>query len=159
MDTVRSSRDRDLRDHDLEAAISDKTLARRLVEAFGDPEAMRTLYANDVTWVMSKSLGAIAGPYNGHEAVEAFNERVWGSLYFPEVEVEILDELGNDELGAVRFIYRAKLRRTGEPYELEYVIFARGRDGLLTEVFESMDTLGSANLFAGQALDVNPYRA
>lgn len=134
------------------------TLTGRLVEAFGDPETMRTLYSDDITWTMTKSLGSIAGPYVGREAVGAFNERVWGSLYLPEVEVEILDEVGDDELGAVRFIYRATLRRSGEPYELEYVVFARGRDGLLTEVFESLDTLGSTNLFAGKAVDVNPYR-
>ena len=54
----------------------------------------------------------------------------------------MLDELGDDDLGAVRFIYRATLRRAEAPRGLEYVIFARGRDGLLTEVFESLDTLG-----------------
>ena len=43
-------------------------------------------------------------------------------------------------------------------YELEYIVFAHGKDGLLTEVFESLDSLGSANLFAGQAVDKNPYR-
>ena len=70
---------------------------------------------------------------------------------------EILDELGNDELSAVRFQYTTKLRRTDEPYSLEYVIFARGKDGKIHEIAESMDTLGSANLFAGKPKDLNPY--
>ncbi len=87
-----------------------------------------------------------------------FNERL-GSLYPPELEIEVLDELGDDDLGAVRFIYRATLRRAEAPRGLEYVIFARGRDGLLTEVFESLDTLGPANLFAGQPVDKNPDRS
>ena len=138
--------------------MASKTLARQLVEAFGDPEAMRKLYSDDITWSMSKSLGPIAGPYLGRDAVIAFNERVWGSFYLPEVEVEILDEVGDAELGAVRFMYRATMKRSGKPYELEYIVFARGRDGLLSEVFESLDTLGSANLFADQAVDRNPYR-
>jgi ketosteroid isomerase-like protein len=54
--------------------------------------------------------------------------------------------------------YRTRLKRTGEPYELEYIVFAHGKDGLLTEVFESLDSLGSANLFAGMPVDKNPYR-
>ena len=92
-----------------------------------------------------------------------FNERL-GSLYPPpppppELEIEVLDELGDDDLGAARFIYRATLRRAEAPRGLEYVIFARGRDGLLTEVFESLDTLGPANLFAGQPVDKNPDRS
>jgi len=137
--------------------MANKILARQLVEAFGDPATMRKLYADDICWYMSKSLGPIAGPYIGRDAVIAFNERVWGSFYLPEVEVEILDELGNDEAGAVRFIYRATMKRSGKPYELDYAVFAHGRDGLLTEVYESMDTLGSANLFADKPVDLNPY--
>jgi len=138
--------------------MRDKTLTRQLVEAFGYPEKMRPLYADDIVWSMSQSLGPIAGPYVGRDAVIAFNERVWTSFYVPECEIEILDDLGDNESGAVRFNYRTKLKRTGEPYELEYIVFAHGRDGLLTEVFESLDSLGSANLFAGMPVDKNPYR-
>lgn len=138
--------------------MANKTLARQLVEAFGYPETMRKLYADNITWSMSKSLGRMAGPYVGRDAVIAFNERVWSSFYLPEGEIEILDDLGNDEVGAVRFNYRTTLRSNGKPYELEYIVFAHGRDGLLTEVFESLDSLGSVNLFADQPVDRNPYR-
>ena len=138
--------------------MATKTLARQLVEAFGDVATMQKLYADDIVWSLAKSLGPIAGPYIGRDAVIGFNERVWGSFYLPEVEVEILDDLGNDEVGSVRFIYKATMKRSGKPYELEYGVFAHGRNGLLTEVFESMDTLGSANLFADMPVDKNPYR-
>ncbi len=137
----------------------EKTPARRLAEAFGDVTELQKLYADDVVWSLSESLGRIAGPYVGKEEVIAFNERVWGSFYHPDVTVEILDELGDDTLSAVRFIYNARMRNSGGDYSLEYVLFAHGEDGLVTKVFESMDTLGSANLFAGKAVDLNPHRA
>ena len=39
-----------------------KTLAAQLVERFGDPDAMKELYADDIRWSLSVSLGKIAGP-------------------------------------------------------------------------------------------------
>ena len=133
------------------------TLAGSLARAFGDIDTMKKLYHPDIVWKLSESLGPIKGPYDGIDAVLQFNERVWGRFYYPECTIDILDELGNDELSAVRFLYTTKLRRTDEPYSLEYVIFARGKDGKIHEIAESMDTLGSANLFAGKPKDLNPY--
>ena len=132
-------------------------MARTLVEAFGDVETMQKLYDDDIVWYMSKSLGPIAGPYEGRDAVIAFNNRVWGKFYLPDVQVEILDDVGNEETSAVRFIYSATMARSEKVYKLEYTLFARAKNGKLTEVFEGMDTLGSANLFADKPLDLNPY--
>lgn len=137
--------------------MASKTPAGRLVEAFGDIDTMKQMYADDIVWTLSKSLGPIAGPYNGRDKVIAFNERVWGRFYYPEVKVTIIDEVGDDSVSAVRFIYSATMRRNDKPYELEYQLFAYSKEGKLTHVFESMDTLGSANLFADKAVDLNPY--
>ncbi|MBS02064.1 MAG: ketosteroid isomerase [Gammaproteobacteria bacterium] len=135
-----------------------KTLARQLAEAFGDVEAMRALYADNIIWSLQASLGRIAGPYEGKEAVMAFNERVWGSFYYPECTVDILNELGDDAHSAVRFIYNAKLRSSEGPYSLEYILFVRAEGGQITRVDESMDTMGSVNLFAGEEIAKTPYR-
>ena len=135
-----------------------KTLAGKLVERFGRPDAMKALYAGDISWSLSTSLGKIAGPHRGLEAVVAFNQRIWDAVYFPEVEVEILDEVGDDATSAVRFIYRATYRNNGAPYENHYTLFARARDGRIHEVFEALDTLASINAYAGHPADHNPYR-
>lgn len=135
-----------------------KTLARQLVEAFGDPMAMEKLYHPDVVWHMQKSLKTVFGPYIGKSSVVEFNHRVWGKFYYPEVDVEILDELGDESLSAVRFNYRAKLRNSGDPYDLEYAVFAKAKDGLITDVYELLDSMGSVNLFSGNPVDRNPYR-
>ncbi|WP_439815483.1 nuclear transport factor 2 family protein [Zavarzinia sp. CC-PAN008] len=118
------------------------TLAGKLVEAFGDPQAMNALYADDVRWTLSASTGALAGPHVGRAAVVAFNTTIWTEFYFADgVTVEILDEVGNDRLSAVRFIYNARYKADNSPYSNEYTVFARHPDGRkITEVFEGLDT-------------------
>ena len=58
------------------------TPARRLVEAFGDCDAMAAMYTDDVTWRLNHSLAPnIAGPHVGKEAVSGFNRAVFGKFY------------------------------------------------------------------------------
>ena len=135
-----------------------KMLAPQLVERFGDPDTMKELYADDIRWSLSVSLGKIAGPYEGREAVEAFNRRIWDAVYHREVEVEILDDIGDERASAVRFIYRATYRNNGAPYENQYTLFVRSDQGRIQEVFEGLDTLASINAYAGLPPDHNPYR-
>src|SRR5690606_22689212 len=101
-----------------------KTPAGRLVSAFGDVEKMSALYAPEIEWNLSASL-PYPRPMKGRDAVLAFNRSVWEEAYFPDCTVEILDELGDDNLSAVRFVYRGKFRASGLPYENEYTLFAR----------------------------------
>ena len=144
------------------------TLAGRLVENFGRPAEMRKLYASDVRWELPPSLGNISGPHEGIDAVAAFNRRVWEAVYFDAESqagdactVQILDEVGGADSAssAVRFIYKATYRNGHTPYENEYTVFVRARDGLIQEVFEGLDTMRSVNAFARKPVDHNPYRA
>lgn len=116
------------------------TPAGRLVSAFGNVEKMSALYAADIEWSLSASL-PYPRPMKGREAVLAFNRSVWEEVYFPDCTVEILDELGNEKLSAVRFIYRATYRGSNLPYENEYTLFARGGPDGIAQVFEALDTL------------------
>ena len=135
-----------------------RTLAGKLVERFGQPDEMKKLYAEDIRWSLSRSLGKLAGPHEGFEVVLAFNRRIWQAVFFEEVEVEILDEMGDEDSSAVRFVYRATYRNNGVPYENYYSLFARTRQGRIYEVFEELDTLASINAYAGHPVDHNPYR-
>ena len=52
-----------------------RTPARRIVEAFGDCEALASMYTQDIIWRLNYSLPPnIAGPHVGIHAVTAFNE-------------------------------------------------------------------------------------
>ena len=120
-----------------------QTPARELVRRFGDPDSMAELYHPDIEWSLPASSGRFAGPHRGLEAVLAFNRAVWGKLYFPDVAVEILEVAGDGERSSVRFRYTARMRPGGEPYDVEYAVFARCADGKIVEVHEMLDTLSS----------------
>ena len=124
------------------------TPAGRLVTAFGDIDAMQRLYAEDIEWSLPASL-PWPRPIVGKAAVIAFNERTWTESYFPDCSVTIADEVGDERLSAVRFVYRARFRLTGKAYENEYTLFARSGPQGIREVFEAMDSLSILDQFDG----------
>lgn len=136
------------------------TPARRLVEAFGDCETMAAQYTDDVVWRLNHSLAPnIAGPHVGKAAVTAFNTAVFTKFYEPgSVTVDIADELGDEASSVVRFNFHARSRR-GHPYDVEYVLFAKTRDGLVCEVIELLDTHASNEQHAGRPVGVPPGAA
>jgi ketosteroid isomerase-like protein len=125
-----------------------RTPAGKLVSAFGNVDAMSVLYAPDVEWSLSASL-PFPRPMKGFDAVVAFNKSVWTDSYFPDCSVTILDEIGDERLSAVRFIYRARFRASGAMYENEYTLFARGSGGGIREVFEALDTAAVLDQLSG----------
>ena len=130
--------------------MSVRTPAGKLVTAFGNPAGMSRLYSPDVQWSLSASLTQFPRPIDGKKAVVAFNESIWRDVYRPDSATEILDEVGDDESSAVRFIYRATFVRSGTPYENEYSLFARsGSDGIFA-VFEGLDTAALLDAMTGQ---------
>ena len=133
------------------------TPARRLVEAFGDCSALEAMYTEDVSWRLNHSLAPnISGPHAGKTAVCAFNRAVFNKFYEPgSVVVEILDEIGNEASSVVRFVFRASSRR-GNPYAVEYVLFAKANDGMIHEVVELLDTHASNEQHQGKAVGVPP---
>ena len=133
------------------------TPARKVVEAFGDCEALTAMYTEDVTWRLNYSLPEnIAGPHIGKDAVSAFNDAVFNKIYDgSKMRVEIQDELGDEASSVVRFYIRAESRR-GNSYDVEYVLFVKTRDGKVCEVVELLDTLASTEQHQGNALGVPP---
>ena len=55
----------------------------------------------------------------------------------------------------VRFVFRATSRR-GNPYAVEYVLFAKATDGMIHEVVELLDTHASNEQHQGKAVGVPP---
>lgn len=137
--------------------MSTVTPARAVVEAFGDCDALAAMYTDDVTWRLNRSLAPnVAGPHVGKAAVSGFNQAVFTKFYEPgSVRVEILDELGDEASSVVRFNFRA-LSRRGHPYAVEYVLFAKTREGKVCEVIELLDTHASNEQHQGNAVGVPP---
>ena len=137
--------------------MTSPTPARRLVEAFGNCELMASMYADDVVWRLNHSLSPnVTGPHEGKAAVMAFNAAVFGKFYEPgSVEIDVLDEIGDDASSVVRFDFHAKSGR-GHAYDVEYVLFAKTREGLICEVVELLDSLASNEQHQGNRLGVPP---
>ncbi len=130
--------------------MSSATPARRVVEAFGDCDALAAMYTDDVTWRLNHSLPPnIAGPHLGKEAVTGFNNAVFNKIYQPgSVRVVVHEELGDEASSVVRFDFHATSRR-GHAYDVEYVLFVKTRDGLVSEVIELLDTQASTEQHQG----------
>jgi ketosteroid isomerase-like protein len=137
-----------------------RTPARRLVEAFGDVDAMAAMYAPNVQWRLNHSLAPnIAGPHVGSDAVVAFNTAVFTKFYEPgSVATVIHDELGDATSSVVRMDFHARSRR-GHDYDVEYVLFAKTENGLITEVVELLDTFASNEQHLGRRVGVPPVVA
>lgn len=134
---------------------STSTPARRLVEAFGDVRAMAEMYSDDVVWRLNHSLAAsIAGPHVGKEAVIGFNTAVFTKFYEPgSVRADIHDDIGDETSSVVRFDFHGMSRR-GHAYDVEYVLFAKTRDGKVCDVVELLDTHASNEQHAGRRTGV-----
>lgn len=115
------------------------------------------MYCEDIVWRMNYSLPhQISGPHLGKADVCAFNNAVFNKIYRPgEMQVDILDEIGDMEASAVRFIVHARTRR-GQKYDVEYILLAKTRGGLVSEIVEFTDTLASAEQHKGNRIGVPP---
>ncbi|MEM7100084.1 MAG: nuclear transport factor 2 family protein [Pseudomonadota bacterium] len=137
--------------------MGERTPARRIVEAFGDCEALAAMYSTEIVWRLNHSLPAnIAGPHIGKDAVCAFNDAVFNKIYdASSLRVHILDEIGNGTSSVVRFNLHATSRR-GHSYDVEYVLFAKSSKGLVYEVVELLDTHASTEQHQGNAVGIPP---
>ena len=133
------------------------TPARKIVEAFGDCQALAKMYSDDIVWRLNYSLPQnIAGPHRGIAAVCAFNDAVFNKIYHPaQIRVCIHDELGDEAASVVRFDLHAVSRR-GYSYDVEYVLFAKSRLGMVYEVIELLDTHASTEQHQGRRTGVPP---
>lgn len=123
-----------------------RTPAGRLAGLFGRVDAMRALYAPDVSWTISASLGIPT--LQGVDAVTAFNRQVWTEHHRPDCTVTVLDEAGNEQVSAVRFTYRAFSLFAGAWYENEYTLFVRADAQGIRQVVEAFDTAATIDFLA-----------
>lgn len=138
-------------------SVPTPTPARRIVEAFGDCDALAAMYTDDVTWRLNYSLPTnIAGPHVGKKAVTEFNDAVFHKIYdSASMHTVIHDEIGDESASVVRFYVHAMNRR-GRRYDVEYVLFAKARGGLVYQVIELLDSHASVEQHLGNAVGVPP---
>ncbi len=126
------------------------TPAGKLASSFGDVDAMCALYAPDISWKISTSIGI--PPMIGRNAVIAFNRQVWTEHHRTDCIIEILDEAGDEAISAVRFLYRAWSHFIGDWYENEYTLFVRARPEGIFSVAEAMDSSANLDFLSGKPI-------
>lgn len=113
-----------------------KELAVQLVEAFGDPDAIEALLAEDAEWWITPTVGILGSPSVGRDQIVAAMRVIFGEIY-TGAKAEIHAAIGDDPLGAVRITLRAEVN--GAPYVNEYSVWVRRSGDVIDRVWEYLD--------------------
>ena len=119
------------------------SLAVRLVEAFGDPDAIAELLTPDAEWWISPTVEVLGSPAVGRDKIIAAMRVVFGELW-GDPKVTVHHAIGEDDIGAVRITLRAKARFADDrPYENEYSVWVRRNGDRIDRVWEYLDVAWS----------------
>ncbi|QFS90399.1 SnoaL-like domain protein [Mycobacterium sp. THAF192] len=116
-------------------------LATDLVEAFGRPDEIAALLAEDAVWWISPTIPPeiMNNVSKGRETIRANMERVFSVLYTGEsVRADVHSAISDGTQGAVRATITAEFP-SGGAYSNEYCIFIDTRDGEISHVWEYVD--------------------
>jgi uncharacterized protein (TIGR02246 family) len=118
---------------------STENLLRELVSAFGDAEAVCAVLAEDAEWWITPTVGVLGSPSRGRDSIAAAMEVIFGQLY-KDVRTQIRHLISDGDIGSARFTMHATASYAGDkPYENEYCVWIRQRDGAIDRVWEYLD--------------------
>ena len=122
------------------------TLARRLVESFGDPDAIGELLAEDAEWWITPTVGVLGSPTIGRAAILDSMHVIFGQLY-ADAHVTVHHAIGDGDIGAARLTLRATAQWASRPYENEYSVWIRRSGNRIDRVWEYLDVAWSTAQF------------
>jgi ketosteroid isomerase-like protein len=128
---------------------STRELLTGLVAAFGDADRVCELLAPEAQWWITPSVGVLASPTVGREAIRDAMRVIFGQLY-TDVHTTVHHTLAEDDMAAARFTMRATaLFAGGQQYENEYCLWVQVHDGLIVRVWEYLDVAYATGQFGG----------
>lgn len=125
------------------------TIARRAWEAIsrGDVETLMEALDRDVVWHATARGTPWFGTHRGAESVVDYLARVGEASDF--FEATLADVLASEE--RVLLVFHAAFRRKGRVAELDYLLLARIRDGLVAELWTTPLDPGTIEEFWAKA--------
>jgi ketosteroid isomerase-like protein len=117
-------------------------LATQLVQAFGRPDDIVALLADDITWWLTPAVPPeiMQSLSSGREAVYANMTRVFGGLYDAEtVVIKIHSAISEGNLGTVRLTLSCEFAGGGS-YINEYCVCVETRGDEIAKIWEYVDT-------------------
>jgi ketosteroid isomerase-like protein len=122
-------------------------LVRRLVESFGDPDAIGALLTDDCEWWITPTVGVLGSPSVGRDSIVESMRQIFGELW-GDARVELHHVIGEGDIGAARLTLRARaLFMEGLPYENEYSVWVRVVGDRIERVWEYLDVAWSTAQF------------
>jgi ketosteroid isomerase-like protein len=124
-----------------------RELLTSLVGALGDADRVCALLAPDAQWWITPTVGVLASPTVGREAIYESMRTIFGELY-ADVRTSVHHTLVDNETGAARFtLFATALFAEGRPYENEYTMWVKTDGEAIVRVWEYLDVAHSLGQF------------
>ena len=125
-----------------------RELLTSLVGALGDADRVCALLAPDAQWWITPTVGVLASPTVGRDAIYESMRAIFGELY-ADVHTSVHHTLVDNEMGAARFtLFATALFAEGRPYENEYSMWVQADGGAIVRVWEYLDVAHSLGQFS-----------
>jgi ketosteroid isomerase-like protein len=125
-----------------------RELLTSLVGALGDADRVCALLAPDAQWWITPTVGVLASPTVGRDAIYESMRTIFGELY-ADVRTSVHHTLVDDDMGAARFtLFATALFAEGRPYENEYTMWVKTEGGTIVRVWEYLDVAHSLGQFS-----------
>lgn len=136
-------------------------LATQLVEAFGRPDDIVAVLAEDVTWWITPAIPPeiMQSISTGREVIRGNMQRVFSLLYNGDtMHTTVHTAISEGNLGTVRFTLSGQFVNGGD-YTNEYCVCVETKDDEITKVWEYVD--GAYTIVQAQAagIDLTPSAA
>ena len=121
----------------------------RLVSAFGYPEKIAVLLADEVEWTLPDSLDLFSGTTKSKAKVIEMMQTIFGEIYLPEsMTIDVLEAISQENTVAVRFRLRAHTT-LGPEYDNQYALFGQLENGKFVRVWEYLDSQSATKQLGG----------
>jgi ketosteroid isomerase-like protein len=119
--------------------VSARDLAVCLAESFGDADAIVSLLAEDAEWWITPTVGVMASPTVGRDAIGRALRVIFEDLY-ADTRIQLHAVISEGDETAVRFTMRALAIFAGNRrYENEYVLWIQCVGDEVSRVWEYLD--------------------
>jgi ketosteroid isomerase-like protein len=136
-------------------------LATQLVEAFGRPDDIVSVLADDAMWWITPAIpeDIMQSVSNGKEVIRGNMQRVFRILYNGDtMQTTVHSAISEGNLGTVRFTLSGELSNGGK-YANEYCVCVETRGDAIAKVWEYVDGVCALTQMQGAGMDITPAGA
>ncbi|QFS90432.1 SnoaL-like domain protein [Mycobacterium sp. THAF192] len=137
-------------------------LATQLVTAFGRPDDIVAVLAEDATWWITPAIPPEVMDHvsTGREVIRGNMQRVFTQLYNGDtMRTQVHSAISEGNLGTVRFTLSGEFPQGQGTYTNEYCVCVETRDDEITKVWEYVDAAVAVMQMQAAGIDIQPAAA